>query len=530
MSSQRRSASGSRRTSSASSRRRPASASSRRAGTGSQRVRRTIRPSAADRFKRKLPFIIAAVALILLVWGGLTVKHWAFLRHYDKNKIVTTVKIGPVDVSGMTKKQAADAVKDYMKLCRKSTMTLAVGDDSAQLDMKDCDLTIKNKTKMAEKALAYGSKGSVNQRYKKIKALEKEPYVVPLRISLDEKKTGELIQEECSPYLKGPKNATLEVKGDKIKTTKGKSGIVVDNKKTVSSIVKKINSNWNGGEVVAKVYTKKVEPDISEKELKKLKDVLGTYETSFAGSEEGREQNISNGVSLINGSVVKPGETFSADEAMRPYTEDHGYTRAGSYENGDVVDSLGGGICQVSTTLYNAVLYAELEVVQRQSHSMRVPYVDPGRDAAIAGDVKDFKFKNNTKHPIYIYGYVKNEAVTMSIYGIETRPKDREVEFDSQILESEENKTIYKTDSSMRIGSMITEVPGHRGCKAKLWKIVKENGKEDKEEINYSEYKNTDTIILVGTKTDNIAAAERVIRAVDTQDEAKIRAAIAGAR
>ena len=74
----------------------------------------------------------------------------------------------------MTKKQAADAVKDYMNLCRKSTMTLAVGDDSAQLDMKDCDLTIKNKTKMAEKALAYGSKGSVNQRHKKIQALEKE--------------------------------------------------------------------------------------------------------------------------------------------------------------------------------------------------------------------------------------------------------------------------------------------------------------------------------------------------------------------
>ena len=93
--------------------------------------------------------------------------------------------------------------------------------------------------------------------------------------------------------------------------------------------------------------------------------------------------------------VLYPGDTFSAYEVVSPFTEENGYYMAGSYLNGKVVDSLGGGICQVSTTLYNAVLLAELEIVERAPHSMIVNYVEPSSDAAIAGTYKDFKFKND---------------------------------------------------------------------------------------------------------------------------------------
>lgn len=92
-------------------------------------------------------------------------------------------------------------------------------------------------------------------------------------------------------------------------------------------------------------------------------------------------------------------------ETVAPFTAENGYAMAGSYLNGEVVDSMGGGICQVSTTLYNAVLRAELEVVERSPHSMTVHYVELSEDAAIAGTYKDFKFKNSTDYPIYIEGY-----------------------------------------------------------------------------------------------------------------------------
>ena len=98
-----------------------------------------------------------------------------------------------------------------------------------------------------------------------------------------------------------------------------------------------------------------------------------------------------------------PGEQISVHDVTAPYDEEHGYVQAGSYENGQVVDTYGGGICQVSTTLYNAVLFSELKVVKRYPHSMLVSYVPPSRDAAIAGDTKDFVFENNYDTPIDVY-------------------------------------------------------------------------------------------------------------------------------
>ena len=128
----------------------------------------------------------------------------------------------------------------------------------------------------------------------------------------------------------------------------------------------------------------KRQPKGNAEELTKVKDVLGTFTTSFSSSGRDRSANVTNGCNLINGATLFPGETFSTYEAVSPFTESNGYYMAGSYLNGQVVDSIGGGICQVSTTLYNAVLKAELQVEERHNHSMIVGYVKPSMDAAIA--------------------------------------------------------------------------------------------------------------------------------------------------
>ena len=125
-------------------------------------------------------------------------------------------------------------------------------------------------------------------------------------------------------------------------------------------------------------------PQGSEEELSKVKDVLGTFSTNYASSAAGRKANIANGSKKINGSVIYPGEEFSVYQTVAPFNADNGYKLAGAYENGTTVDAYGGGICQVSTTLYNAVIRAELEVTERSGHSMIVGYVDPSADAAIA--------------------------------------------------------------------------------------------------------------------------------------------------
>ena len=134
--------------------------------------------------------------------------------------------------------------------------------------------------------------------------------------------------------------------------------------------------------------------------LSQIQDVLGTFSTDFSSSSRARATNLQVGSSKINGRVLMPGETLSGYECMQPFTTANGYATAAAYENGQVVDSVGGGVCQIATTLYNAALFAELEITQRQNHSMIVTYVPPSNDAAIAGTYKDIKVTNPYDTPI----------------------------------------------------------------------------------------------------------------------------------
>ena len=145
----------------------------------------------------------------------------------------------------------------------------------------------------------------------------------------------------------------------------------------------------------------------------------------------------------INGTVLYPGEEFSVGQTIGPLTAAGGYELAGAYENGQTVQSYGGGVCQVSTTLYNAVLKAELEVTQRSNHSMIVTYVKPSMDAAIAGDYKDLKFVNNLDAPIYIEGYTVGKDIYFNIYGQETRPSNRKVTYESEVVSEEDPGTQF---------------------------------------------------------------------------------------
>ena len=238
---------------------------------------------------------------------------------------------------------------------------------------------------------------------------------------------------------------------------------------------------------------------------------------------------MANGCRLINGTVLYPGEEFSAYNTNKPFTEENGYYLAGSYLNGQVVESLGGGICQVSSTLYNAVLRAELQVVERNSHSMVVNYVDKSADVAIAeSSGKDFRFVNNTDYPIYIEGYTENKKITFNIYGVETRDPSRKVEFESEILtETVPDHEDIVADASQPIG-YVSATSAHIGYTAKLWKIVYENGVEvSREVVNNSTYKATPRTAVVGIASANpeYTAAMQAAIATGSIDNCKAMAA-----
>ena len=245
--------------------------------------------------------------------------------------------------------------------------------------------------------------------------------------------------------------------------------------------------------------------------------------TEYSNGTSGRKQNVAVGAEKINGTLVQPGEEFSVEAVVVPFDAENGYALAASYEMGKVVDSYGGGICQVSTTLYVAVLKAELEVTERYSHSMIVHYVDPSMDAAIAEGLKDLKFINNTDAPIYIEASADGSTLHFAIYGHETRDPNRTVRYENETTSTEDPTPGLTEDANASFGTIEQTSYGYQGSTARLWKIVNDNGNETKEQVNSSTYRMTSDVYTVGTKTDNAAARAEMQAAIAANDLAKAK-------
>ena len=187
------------------------------------------------------------------------------------------------------------------------------------------------------------------------------------------------------------------------------------------------------------------------------------------------------------------------------------------------MDSVGGGVCQVATTLYNAVIRAELDIVQRYNHSMIVSYVKPSDDAAIAGTYKDLKFKNNLDNPVYIEGYCSGGVITFNVYGVETRPANREISFRSETLSEEDPVTQFKFDAGQPVGYFNTEQSAHKGVTARLWKTVTVDGTVQSDEVfNNSKYKSSPKIVTVGTAGASAEVVAQLQAAAAANDEARL--------
>lgn len=189
---------------------------------------------------------------------------------------------------------------------------------------------------------------------------------------------------------------------------------------------------------------------------------------------------------------------------------------------------MGGGICQVSTTLYNAVLRAELEVTERSPHSMTVHYVELSEDAAIAGTYKDFKFVNSSSYPVYIEGYTTaDKKITFNIYGKETRDSNRTISFESVKVSNVGGGTVLTENGGLPLGYKSAS-KGMQGYVAELYKVVKVNGVEtERIKINKSTYKGSNRVVTYGTAGDPVLA-ENLRAAIALQDEALADANIAG--
>ncbi len=473
-------------------------------------------------WKARAIFAACAVAAFVCIGRGMVARAGS---GGAARLIADNVYIGDIAVGGMTEAEAIEAVDDYVASLGDTQFTLSADGKSVVATAADFGVAWSNRS-VVKDAANIGRTGNLIERYKSQKDLEHENMVYGIEYTADPEKVRSFLEANTADMNQKAINYGLVRENGAFTITDGRNGVKVDIDASADDIVSFIENDWTQADASLELAASVVEPEGTKEQLERVTDLLGTFTTDFGTSSAGRAQNVRNGASKINGSVLYPGEQFSVYEAVSPFTAENGYELAGSYENGTTVQTYGGGICQVSTTLYNAVIRAELAIDERYCHSMIVSYVQPSMDAAIAGTYKDLKFTNNYDFPIYIEGYTSGMTITFNVFGEETRDPGREVVFESETTSVTEPEVQFQASSQFPIGYMQSTQSSHTGYTAKLWKIVKENGKEvSREAYNNSTYQASPRIVVVGVGSDNADAVAAVKAAIATGDEGAIRAA-----
>ncbi len=441
--------------------------------------------------------------------------------------IMNGITINGIDVGGMTEEEAASKLRSAFADYGNATITLEGQDSSETVSVPASRFGVGwTDVSAVDEAGACGHGANIIARYKSEKDIQQNGMNFTANMTADEGDILDVLENDCSSFEQEAVDASLTRENGSFTVSPGQSGVVIDHDSSASKIKSVLEDGWTGGNEIIALDMEVSEPNGTAEELEQVKDLLGTFTTSYSSSGEARCQNIANACGMINGTVVYPGQQFSVLQTITPFTEENGYALAGSYFGQQVVESFGGGICQVSTTLYNAVIRAELQVDERHNHSLIVSYVDPSDDAAIAeSSGLDFRFTNNLEIPIYIEGSISGKSITFNIYGHETRDPGRTLAFESETIETTdpEGEAVY-TDNTQQVG-YISYTAAHQGVKARLWKVVYQDGVEQSREVfnnsTYNAAPKSCTVGTLGTVTANLQAA------IDSQSIEGCEAAIA---
>ena len=303
----------------------------------------------------------------------------------------------------------------------------------------------------------------------------------PQEIDVD-KIHSEVYQEpQDAYYTKDPFTVYPEVEGIDFDVEKAKEMIAAEVK----------------DEYVIDLIITKPEVTIEDIGTEAFPDRLSTFSTRYDASDKDRTTNLVLACKKLNGKVIMPGETFSYNAALGPRTYAAGYRNGKIYENGQVVDGLGGGICQISSTLYNAALMSDMEIVERRNHQFVTSYVDKGRDATVVYGLTDFRFKNTRTYPVRLVASAKGGVATVSVYGIKEADREYTYSFRTDVISTIPYTTKYVEDSSLSAGKEVVTQKGTNGlvCKTYMTKML--NGK------------------IVSTKllsTDTYSAMQRIVK------------------
>ncbi|MCX7903756.1 MAG: VanW family protein [Caloramator sp.] len=422
----------------------------------------------------------------------------AFLKTSStNNKIFKGIYINNENVSEMTREEAIRFLENkFNKPLQEKTIKFTYKDRVFKTTFKDLKVRY-NIEEAVDKALLIGKKGNIFiQTIERIKLLNSSINIT-LNLTYDGSNVDKIVKMISKEINMTPKDATIKLVGKNFIITNEEQGIKVDEENLKKLILETIQSKENKDLHIPVV---EVEAKIKSSDLRKIKEKISAFSTKFNPSDVNRTGNLRIAAQSLDGTVIMPGEIFSMNKVLGPRVASKGYKEAPIIINGTLVPGLAGGICQVTTTVYNAALLANFDIVERRPHGLKVSYVPPGRDATISGSSIDFKFKNNSNAPIYIKAWVSNSYVNVVFYGANQNPNIKVV-IESEILERIPTTTEYIKDSSLPVGQKIVEAKPIDGVKTITYRKVYKDGVLIKKEILSKDYyKPAKGKVRIGTK------------------------------
>lgn len=487
------------------------------------------------KLKNKIVIAVIAIAACIAFIGAGFCTIFALIN-MGSEKILSNVTINDIDVQGLTKDEAVQALSDEYTLWQSKSINLKTEDYAENISSQDIEFTYEIESSV-EEAYGLGRSGNLFENNFAILHLLLKGENIISNYTYNQEKLDLIIGNVANTIPHKYVDNSHYVDGKNLFIVKGESGVLVDEEDLKNSVIQTILSKNSDLDVpllhkevpeldleaiYKEVYTepkdayytkangkytiyphvtgvsfdipsarkaleeKKDEYSIplkftnpktttSQIGIEAFPDQLASFSTKYNPDQTSRSENLKIASGKINEKVLMPGEVFSYNEVLGKRTIENGFKEAGVYEGNKVVQGVGGGICQVSSTLYNTVLLANLEIIERTNHGLPVGYVPPSQDATVSYGTIDFKFKNNRTYPIKIIAYSTNGDCVVVFYGMK-EDVEYEVVIESSIQERTPFTTVYENVSSLSPGSQKVVQNGSDGYKSVAYKVLKRNG------------------------------------------------------
>lgn len=443
---------------------------------------------------------IFIIMLLLIVLGGTSFGSYMYFQTQEwDEKIYSGISVMDVDLSGLTADEArSKLIEAFENKILEKELIIKLEDKKYLLTYEELKAKF-NIDKTVEKAMAFGKTLPIFERYKLKDNNNDINFEMEFDYNLDI--LDEIISEMKSEYEQEPINSEITmVKSGEFFVSPEQIGKELDHVKLKESVIANINADFNENKITIEAPVIITNPEIREAFLKSIDTKVAEATTSFKTSGVGRSANVGLATDSLNKTLLMPGEQFSFNEIVGERSVERGYQTSKVIINNELVDGIGGGICQVSTTLYHAVMKMGLGFVERMNHTLPSSYSELGQDATVAWDYLDYKFVNTFDYPILIEGYTKNKEIFINMYS-NSSIIDGEYVMVSNVIEVLEPTVKKIEDPELFVGEEVVVKKPITGYIVEVYREYRENGKViSKEFVSKDRYHVVNGETKIGTK------------------------------